>query len=184
MAFLTEAQARSAVRIQNKQFVESELRKSASTDFSTLFDIFLSHSYLDAEVIEGIKELLEGSGLRVYVDWLEGRQLDRSQVTAATAELLRSRMRHSQSLIFATSSTSSNSKWMPWELGYLDGFRPGRVAILPLVRTSGDAFRGQEYLGLYSYMENVSFINQPQGLGIYTSSTTATSVKDFALSGV
>jgi hypothetical protein len=38
---------------------------------------------------------------------------------------------------------------MPWELGYFDGLRQGRIAILPLVATEGAAFRGQEYLGLY-----------------------------------
>jgi hypothetical protein len=122
MALLTEAQARSAVRGQTREFAESELRKSAASVLTTTFDVFLSHSFLDALAIEGVKELLEGSGLRVYVDWVEDRQLDRSQVTAETAKLLRTRMRCSQSLIFATSRTSSNSKWMPWELGNLTVF--------------------------------------------------------------
>src|SRR2546421_12943190 len=123
MAFLTESRARSAAPYQTRSYAEAELRKSAATPLSTTFDVFLSHSFLDAQIILGVKELLEAEGLRVYVDWIEDAQLDRSRVTAKTADLLRNRMRHSESLIFATSATSSQSKWMPWELGYFDGFK-------------------------------------------------------------
>jgi hypothetical protein len=142
VAFLTEARARAASPYRTRSLVEAHLRKSAATDLSAKFDVFLSHSRLDAEVILGVKNLLEGEGLRVYVDWVEDQQLDRSRVTAKTAEVLRIRMRNSQSLIFATSESSPSSKWMPWELGYFDGFRPGYVAILPLVTSSTSGFVG------------------------------------------
>ena len=62
-------------------------------------------------------------------------------------------MRSCKSLFFATSDNSSNSKWMPWELGYYDGYR-GKVAILPINASlyQKDSFEGQEYLGLYNYV--------------------------------
>jgi hypothetical protein len=153
--------------------VEAELRKSAATSASTKFDVFLSHSFLDAQIILGVKELLEAEGLRVYVDWIEDAQLDRSRVTAKTADLLRNRMRHSESLIFATSSTSSQSKWMPWELGYFDGFKPDFVAILPLVQSVASDFSGQEYLGLYPYIEDVHWDTGRSGFGMSTGPRTA-----------
>jgi hypothetical protein len=64
-------------------------------------------------------------------------------------------MRQSESLIFATSKASPDSKWMPWELGYFDGFRPNRIAVFPLVAAAGQSFAGQEYLGLYPVVEKL-----------------------------
>jgi len=68
MAFVTEAQARATASIRGEQFAVNELRKSAASDLTATFDVFLSHSFLDAEVIVGVKGLVEAEGLRVYVD--------------------------------------------------------------------------------------------------------------------
>lgn len=184
MTFVTEARARAAAGLQTRSLIEAELRKSAATSLSTNFDVFLSHSFLDAQIILGVKQLLEAEGLRVYVDWIEDSQLDRTLVTAKTADVLRTRMRHSRSLIYATSETSSDSKWMPWELGYFDGYKPGHVAILPLVKTSYAHYKGQEYLGLYPYIEDISWTGGRRGLGISKSATTALSMRGFVTSGV
>jgi hypothetical protein len=183
VAFLTEARARSAAPYQVRSLVLDELRKSAATSLSTTFDVFLSHSFLDAEVILGVKSLLEAEGLKVYVDWIEDAQVDRSRVTPKTADLLRTRMRHSESLIFATSATSSESKWMPWELGYFDGYKPGFVAILPLVQSALADFKGQEYLGLYPYVEDINWDTGRKGFGISTGPTTARPLRMLVASG-
>lgn len=161
MAYFTITEARNAAaRARGFQ----PLRKSASQVLSEetaavretdRFDIFLSHCVADADVILGVKTLLEEAGNNVYVDWIVDSQLERSRVTPATANVLRRRMRQSESLFFATSTSSPDSKWMPWELGYFDGLRQGRIAILPLVATEGAAFLGQEYLGLYPKVERL-----------------------------
>jgi hypothetical protein len=121
------------------------------------FDIFLSHSYQDAAMsfqrLLSIKAFLEDFNLSVYVDWIIDKHLDREQVSEQTAETLRHRMNHSKCLLFATSENSASSKWMPWELGYMDG-KSQMVAILPLVEATGkNAYVGQEYLGIYPYIE-------------------------------
>jgi hypothetical protein len=183
VSFLTEAEVRTLVQRRGRQLAEAELRKAAAADLSTRFDVFLSHSFSDAELIAGVKLALEAEGLRVYVDWIDDRQLDRSHVTVRTADVLRTRMRHSRSLIFATSNTSSASKWMPWELGYFDGFQPGHVGILPLVKTPGSDFEGQEYLGLYPYIEHIRFTDREPGLAISTSATRAQPIRSFVASG-
>jgi len=183
MAFLTEERARNAARYQTRSLVEAELRKSASTAYSTRFDVFLSHSFLDAQIVLGVKELLEAEGLRVYVDWIEDAQMDRSQVTAKTADILRTRMQHSSSLIYATSATSSQSKWMPWELGYFDGYRPGFVAILPLVQSATADFKGQEYLGLYPYIEDINWDTGRRGFGRSTGPRTARTLSSLVING-
>lgn len=129
----------------------------------------MSHSFKDAEVIAGLKLLLERNGLSVYVDWIEDAQLDRSQVTAETAGTLRRRMKNCAFLLYATSESSPNSKWMPWELGYFDGLNDSdMVGIMPIVESDGDDFKGQEYLGLYRSYELIDFAEIGAQLGRMT----------------
>jgi hypothetical protein len=160
MAYLRISEARAAARR-----ALSPLQKSAgrvlteeAQAFSTVkrYDIFLSHSYDDAEVIYGVKKTIEAVGLSVYVDWIEDVKPDRNKVTVATAALLRERMRTCSSLVYAQSANSSHSVWMPWELGYFDGFKPEHVWILPLVANSDSEFKQQEYLGLYPSVEKLA----------------------------
>lgn len=113
----------------------------------------------DGDLILGVKSLLEGFGFKVYVDWVDDPQLDRSKVSKENADLLRRRMRQSQSLVWAATEAASDSKWMPWELGYFDGFKPNQVAILPLVDNASDTFRGQEYLDLYPEIRKNTYTN-------------------------
>ncbi|TAF97623.1 MAG: TIR domain-containing protein [Cytophagia bacterium] len=127
------------------------IQKSASGQSKT-FDIFLSHSAKDKELVVGTKLILEDLGYSVYVDWIEDPQMDRSSVTKETAELLQKRMQNSKSLFYAFSTNSANSKWMPWECGYFDGIKNGKVAVLPISRSNDTNFKGTEYLGLYYYI--------------------------------
>ena len=132
------------------KLLNESVRKIAS---SQVFDIFLSHSIKDAAVIYGLKKKIEDMGYSVYVDWDVDRRLDRSRVDKETAKLLKFRMESCNSLFFATSENSSKSIWMPWELGYFDGHKRDKVAILPISASSrGDDYKGQEYLGLYPYV--------------------------------
>lgn len=138
----------------NEQYEAKKLLEHASKSFSEYrdYDIFLSHSSLDARAVLGLKLHLEEMGCSVYVDWIEDRQLDRSKVNRQTADLLRKRMMRCTSLFYATSDNSEKSRWMPWELGYFDGIK-GKVAILPILNNSTDnRYNGQEYLGLYPYV--------------------------------
>jgi hypothetical protein len=158
--FYTKAEARSAalnVKLQTGQYGKASidiLREDArATSFSARFDIFLSHASSDADLILGVRTILEGQGYKVYVDWIDDAQLDRSRVTPGTAELLRGRMRQSNSMVWVATEAASSSKWMPWELGYFDGQKPKHVAILPLVDNPYETFRGQEYLALYPLID-------------------------------
>lgn len=129
--------------------------ESAANQFTETqtYDIFLSHSYSDDKLVLGLKRTMEELGYSVYIDWINDQQMSRNQVTKETANTLRKRMRQCKSLLYAVSDNSLNSKWMPWELGYFDGIK-NKVAILPITDTAQatDSYRGQEYLGLYSYI--------------------------------
>ncbi|MFN4229650.1 toll/interleukin-1 receptor domain-containing protein [Parvibaculum sp.] len=119
------------------------------------YDIFLSHSVRDDTLVLGVKAWLEDQNRTVYVDWIDDPQLDRSKVTPSTAEMLRQRMDRCESLIYLHSENSGTSKWMPWELGYFDG-KSGAVAILPVTKTEQTNFSGQEYLGIYPWIDQGS----------------------------
>ena len=153
---IPEAKARAA----NKTFV---LAKSANQILSeslrattTLqqFDIFLSHSYQDADTILGIRIILEEVyKYKVYVDWINDRQLSRDDINSETAQTLRQRMMQSRSLFYATSDNAKNSKWMPWELGFKDGHNK-KAAVMPILNQNiaSKSYKGQEYLGVYPYV--------------------------------
>jgi hypothetical protein len=133
----------------------SQILKSATAKFNQYekYDIFLSHSFQDAEVIHGLKVFIETRlGLSVFVDWIEAPQLDRSNVNKETADKLRQYMKNCKAMLVAYSESVPESKWVPWEVGYFDS-NNGRIAVLPITknRTDSEEFKGQEYLGLYSY---------------------------------
>ncbi len=96
--------------------------------------------------------MLEKKGYSVYVDWIVDRQLDRANVNAESANVLRERMDRCSSLIYVTSEAAEKSVWMPWELGYMDA-KTGRVAVAPILGEDDDGFDGREYLGLYPYLD-------------------------------
>lgn len=151
MAYLTKNEARAAAKRKTtfrgaRQILTESLESYKSIDE---FDIFLSHSFTDADLVLGVKTLLEDSGKKVYVDWIEDSGLDRNRVTKETAEILRARMQQSLTLYYIDTGNAQNSKWMPWELGYFDGHKPNQVFILPVLERANDRFDGREHLGLY-----------------------------------
>lgn len=120
------------------------------------FDIFLSHSSKDKQLILGVKQFIEDSGYTVYIDWVDDPQLDRANVNVQTADILRTRMKQSKFLVYVDSNNASASKWMPWELGYFDGYKPNKIGILPIRQNSEGYYTGQEYLELYPKIEKNS----------------------------
>ena len=138
------------------------LHENQRISFSTkTFDLFLSHSYLDRKLIYAIVYTFNNAGYSVYVDWMEDTQLDRSRINQTTAETLRQQMDGCSGLAYISTENISNSKWCPWELGYVDGKKNGRCAILPVVKTGSDSFVGQEYLSIYPYID----YEEPKGGG-------------------
>lgn len=159
MAFFSadELRAEAKVALRESAWIQKsaavELRNFAEgTKQADRFDIFLSHSYQDQDAIYGLRLRLIKTGYRVYVDWIDDAKLDRSKVDKATADKIRERMRQCQCLFYATSENAVLSKWMPWELGYMDALTNRKAAICPIDGGAGDDYTGQEYLGLHPYV--------------------------------
>jgi hypothetical protein len=168
MAFLTKEQVRNAARrktgamnfsLESARVLNEHME---GVRYRNSYDIFLSHAHEDADIMLGIVEILKGMNYSVYVDWLEDRQLDRTKVTPAHADLLRKRMQQSKFLLYVTTSNSPSSKWMPWELGYFDGRKPDKVGVLPVLDYSHSSFIGQEFIGLYPTVEYSELSNYGQ----------------------
>lgn len=140
--------AHPGIALSDRRTAAARLRREAVHRRDGLFDIFLCHSSSDAVLIGGVKRMLEDTGATVYVDWIDDPQLDRENVSAATASKLRQRIIQSACLIYADTPASRSSVWMPWEVGYADG-SDRRVAVLPVVQRSDDEFAGREFVGLY-----------------------------------
>jgi hypothetical protein len=174
----------------DRVILNEQVRKSFTTEGRTIdslmqnfseryysfktFDIFLSHSYSDKKGAIGLKTILEDDyGYSVYIDWIEDQDLDRTSVSKETATRLKTRMTSCRCLFYATSTNSSESKWMPWETGLMDGLK-NKVAICPFIDNPyGDNFNGQEYLGIYPYVaEGTQQTTQAKKLWIHVDSTT------------
>lgn len=142
--------------------------KLAKASFDDTYDVFLSHRFMDADEVKVIYDDLVRAGIKVYVDWIVDKDLDRKNITKETVSRVRTRMKNCRSLLFVTSENSSDSKWMPWELGYMDA-KTDKVAILPVVSDSytKQRFEGQEYLGIYPYIDKTEsgalFVNGGPG---------------------
>ncbi|EIA0558219.1 MULTISPECIES: toll/interleukin-1 receptor domain-containing protein [Enterobacteriaceae] len=151
MAYFTKREARAAAAgARGSRTAYAVLREGLeSYKEHENFDVFLSHSIDDADLVLGIMVLLQQQGLRVYVDWIVDTQLSRDSVNKETAAVLRERMKRSSSMMYIATENASNSKWMPWELGFFDGHHSNQVAVLPLLDYENQIFVGQEYLALY-----------------------------------
>lgn len=173
MALFTEAAVRARAQRETTNFsktASAALTEKVQAQVSVeQHDIFLSHAYEDREKVLGVALLIEDLGYSVYIDWRDDPAMDRSKVTRATAERLRIRMLKSKSLFYSTTENASESKWMPWELGFKDGHNR-KVAILPIAKNDTDSFSGQEYLGVYPYVTRGDATNGKPYLWIrYTS---------------
>ncbi len=164
MALLTKSLVRGWARsrlAKSSWRTDSVIIKEASAQVGS-FDVFLSHCYLDKELVSGLYTRLTEYGLTVYVDWVEDAVLDRTHVTSANAHRIRRRIRSSSSVLFAISQNAGDSVWMPWEVGVGDGAGK-KVAVIPVVEDINLATQtvNQEYLGLYPTVDYVESNGNP-----------------------
>lgn len=133
---------------------------------AVILDIFLAHSSLDSVQVLGLYHLLRDRGYSLYLDRVCDPQLDRENVTRETARVLRYRMAQCRSLVVATSANLPQTKWVPWELGFTDGYT-GKAAVMPLLQSGQTTFAGQEYFELYPQVRDSPGYNRPNDLDIY-----------------
>lgn len=147
---LNEAILRQAAQEARRSYAyESYSYSIPHFDAAQNYDLFISHSFTDKDLVTGLYHLFSQAGYKVYIDWIDDSSLDRKSVTPETAAIIKRRIKSSKGAAYIATTNSTMSKWCPWELGVSDGMHD-RVCILPVMNYS---FKGQEYLGLYPYLE-------------------------------
>jgi hypothetical protein len=154
MSLFTSSYLRNVYNNRTVNLVDGVRRREYARAETASFDIFLCHSFLDKEIIGGLYTELTRQGYSVYVDWVVDPHLDRDNVTKESAELIRTRLKNSKSLLLAVSTNANLSKWMPWELGYVDG-HTNNCALVPIETNNMTvtSFNRREYLLLYPYVK-------------------------------
>ena len=155
---LTERRLRQAASEVRSEIEHSSITKRMfAYDSAIHYDLFFSHSFKDKDLVTGLYHLFYKANYKVYIDWIDDITLDRTNVTPNTASIIKSRIMNSNGISYIATSNSTSSKWCPWELGVADGAK-GKVCILPVM---DDSFKGQEYLGLYPYIEYARISGKP-----------------------
>jgi hypothetical protein len=102
VALITDQQARQAARTRRTRLQKSfaTILTEDSATARTSFDIFLSHSSIDRELLVGLGELFQTLDISVYIDRVVDPHLSPTDVSRETARQLRLRMRQSKSLLY------------------------------------------------------------------------------------
>lgn len=108
------------------------------------YDLFLSHSSFDSELLLSLKSVLNHSNVNVYVDWVSDRNaLKRELTNINTANTIIERLKSSKALLYIHTQASQNSKWTPWELGFFHALK-GKICIY-----NPDNIEKAPYLDIY-----------------------------------
>ena len=94
------------------------------------YDLFISHSSADSNLILKMKVILNSLGFNVYVDWISDRNaLKRELTNASTAKSIIERLNSSKALLYIHTENSSQSQWTPWELGYFHALKGAKICV-------------------------------------------------------
>ncbi len=92
------ARARRRARAEGVSVDEALASVARRRDAS--YDIFMSQTIRDAEIVLGVYDLLTEMGYRVFCDWIAAPEAHRDAVTPANAAFIRAVMAASTSLLF------------------------------------------------------------------------------------
>ena len=151
MAYITFNDLRGRSSRITKAFSANE-----SLGASEVFEkqIFLSYRRKDSNYVKPIVDVLKNLGARVYIDYLDESLPEKPNTE--TAAILRNHIQKSDKFILMATPNSSESKWIPWELGLGDGFiNYSNVAILPITNDS-NYWDEQEYYAIYGHIEKAN----------------------------
>lgn len=126
------------------------------------FDVFLSHSSKDKDILTSVINFFSQYGVNVYIDKAD-EELPR-YTSPETGDMLKHRIQECKKFIVLVTENSKESKWIPWELGIADEKKKIKnVALLPTVQTGTyPSWPEQEYLGLYPRIVYSNFKGQQQ----------------------
>lgn len=134
-------------------FSETKARSLSEARTLGLKTLFLCHSHLDKDLVNGVIKYLSDAGWRVYVDWADTSMPETPNRETATR--IKQKIIELDYFLFLATPNSMKSRWCPWEIGYADGKKSiDRILILPTSDNAGSY--GNEYLQLYRRIDKSS----------------------------
>lgn len=82
---LTKERIREAARLSKSIRLDEAVFKFSEKKG---YDLFISHSFEDKELIRGLYSLFQMAGYNVYIDWIDDPNLNRAIVDENTAKLI------------------------------------------------------------------------------------------------
>jgi hypothetical protein len=98
---------------------------SNSVESKKKYDIFISHSYLDKDLVKNMKNTINFLNLSCYYDWTSDQDfLKRNLISDYTKEVLKKRIEQSKALILVLThnviaEAEIISEWVRWKLSTL-----------------------------------------------------------------
>ena len=86
---LTEERIREAARLSKSIRLDESVYEFSE---KTGYDLFISHSFKDKELIRGLYSLFQTAGYNVYIDWIDDPNLNRTNVDENTAANIQATM--------------------------------------------------------------------------------------------
>ncbi|MFV0166721.1 nucleoside 2-deoxyribosyltransferase [Empedobacter falsenii] len=102
---------------------------SSQLEKNKKYDLFLSHSSTNKDLLLGVKTMLNSLNFNVYIDWINDEEsLKRTLTNADTAHVIIERLKACDALMFVYTQDSLKSLWTPWEIGYFHSLK-GKICV-------------------------------------------------------
>ncbi|MET0101177.1 MAG: toll/interleukin-1 receptor domain-containing protein [Sedimenticola sp.] len=160
------------LRSSAPSLIQSSARSVAHAKQLGYSTAFLCHSHKDEPLVNGLVNLLQQNGWRVYVDWKDLTMP--SSPNRETAAKIKSRIEATNYFLFLATSNSITSRWCPWEIGYADGKKDiEKIIVIPTRERM--TTHGNEYIDLYRRIDlardgKLAVFSPGQNKGAYVSS--------------
>lgn len=156
-----------STRIQ-KSYINESLQETKSFSFRNKYEskptVFISHKHSDLEdekELEGIIELLEDLGAKIYIDSMDNKLPE--QTSGDTAIRIKEVIKHCKKFVLLATKKAVESYWCNWELGFGDTHKYKDHIAIFAIKEKGEydyKYAGNEYLQIYpsiSYRDKSSY---------------------------
>ena len=116
--------------------------------------VFISHKHSDLSDLKGLLSYLADHYQVIpYIDSMDQKMPN--MTNAETAMRIKSVIESCDKFILLATNRALQSKWCNWEVGIADKskYSSNNMAILPMYERGSNRFEGNEYLGIYPYID-------------------------------
>lgn len=141
-------------KIINESFVRSRSFSDKKVHEVEKPTVFISHKHSDLKDLEGfLSYLTEKYKVEPYIDSMD--HLMPNMTNAETAIRIKNVIESCDRFILLATNAALLSKWCNWEVGIADKskYLTHNMAILPMYERGGNRYEGNEYLGIYPYID-------------------------------